>query len=209
MKSAFQDPGFGLGGFTNRVWVSCPQCESAALATTSRLGEARLVCASCGFLSTDSRSMRLAAGVGVQGRHFSHPIQCDNCGRPQPIVARRGVRNGRKLTASIRCRGCGYVGSYPLQPMPLFAREGVDPWFGLPLFLSVPMGSETLWVFNAAHLALLEDYVGAAIRKRPAGPINMTMLARLPRWMKLKSGRDRALRAIARLRRRALKAGIS
>jgi hypothetical protein len=153
--------------------------------------------------------MGLAAGVGGQSRYFGRPIQCDNCGRPHPIVARRAVRNGRKLIGSIRCRGCGYVGKYPLRPMPWVAREGVDPWFGLPLFLSERVGSETLWAFNAAHLALLEDYLGAAIRKRAAGPGKMTMLARLPRWMKLKAGRDRALRAIARLRRRALKAGIS
>jgi hypothetical protein len=209
MKPTFRDPGLGRGRFTDRIWVACPKCGSAALATSTGLGAAQVSCVSCGYLSIDPRSIRLAAGLGVQGRFPNRPIQCENCGRPHPVIARPARRNGPKLTGTIRCAGCGHVGNYVLQPLHRAGADGFDPWFGLPLFLSERIGSETLWVYNCAHLALLEDYLGAAIRKRPALPVKMTMLARLPRWMKIKSGRDRALRGIVRLRRRALKAGIN
>jgi len=209
MNPDFQDPGFGLVRFADRAWVACPECGNAALVAPGRLGHARLVCASCGFLSTDPIGMRLRTGLGVQGRFFSFPSRCDNCGRPHPVLTRRGAVHGRRLVGPIRCKGCGYVGRYALAPIHGQAAEGIDPWFGLPLFLSERVGSQTLWAFNAAHLALLEDYLGAGIRKRPADGSKMTMLARLPRWMKIRAGRDRALRAIVRLRRRALAAGIN
>ena len=203
MEAVFRDPGTGLGRFSDRVWVVCPTCGKAALATCAAGGGARLSCASCGHLSTDPLGSRLAAGIGMQRSH------CHNCGRRYPLGVRHGRRFGRVLQASIRCLGCGYVTRHELRPAACDFAAAFDPWFGLPLFLTEPVGREILWAYNAAHLALLKDYIGAAIRKRTAASYRMTMLARLPRWMKEKAGRDRVLRAIARLRRRALAAGIA
>ncbi|MBV9881846.1 MAG: hypothetical protein JO276_02450 [Sphingomonadaceae bacterium] len=203
MSSVFRDPAVGLGRFSARVWVACPACGNAALAAPAARGQARLSCGSCGHQSADATGTRLSAGVGVLHSH------CHNCGRRHPVAARRGRRFGGVLRAPVRCPGCGHVTRHVLRPAYRDSAAGVDPWFGLPLFLAEPVGRQILWAYNPAHLALLEDYLGATLRKRTLAPHKMTMLACLPRWMKGKAGRDRVLRAIARLRRRALAAGIA
>jgi len=62
-------------------------------------------------------------------------------------------------------------------------------------------------VDNLAHLAVLEDYLGAKVRER--GPVRgLTMMARLPAWMKAATMRPKILRGLTHLRERAEKAGI-
>lgn len=83
-----------------------------------------------------------------------------------------------------------------------------DPWLGLPLWLRAPVAGETLWAFNAEHLALLESYVRADLRERgdhdPRLP--RPMVDTLPRWLKEAKHRDAVLAGIARLRERLARA---
>jgi hypothetical protein len=60
-------------------------------------------------------------------------------------------------------------------------------------------GGRTLWAFNERHLEILEAYVGARIRERGEYR-GMTMLAKLPAWLKSAKNRDVILRSICRLR---------
>ncbi|NCP17830.1 MAG: hypothetical protein GW855_01565 [Erythrobacter sp.] len=60
---------------------------------------------------------------------------------------------------------------------------------------------------NLAHLDALEDWLGAKVRERGPQP-GLTMMAKLPRWMKASTNRDKVLRGLAQLRDRAQKAGI-
>ncbi|WP_127505604.1 hypothetical protein [Actinoplanes solisilvae] len=74
-----------------------------------------------------------------------------------------------------------------------------DPCFGLPLRLQAACAGQTLWAYNPGHLAYLKAYVQADLRRRPDNRLHMTMVERLPSW--LKQGRHRAevLRGIERL----------
>lgn len=60
-----------------------------------------------------------------------------------------------------------------------------------------------LWAHNLKHLELIRAYVQAPLRERApwydAGQ-KMTLVARLPRWIKSAKHRDEVLRAIDRLR---------
>jgi hypothetical protein len=76
-----------------------------------------------------------------------------------------------------------------------------DPYFGLPLWLSIDCCGKVLWAYNAEHLNLLEGYVGARLRERGDFLGTMSMLERLPRWMKSANHRTEVLRAIQRLRK--------
>jgi hypothetical protein len=77
----------------------------------------------------------------------------------------------------------------------------VDPFFQLPLWLKAECcGGRTLWAFNDAHLALLEDYVAARLRERGEARHRMTLVARLPAWLKSAKNREEVLRVITRLR---------
>ncbi|MEH0938435.1 hypothetical protein [Micromonospora psammae] len=46
----------------------------------------------------------------------------------------------------------------------------------------------------------MQGYVGARLRERGPAPDGLTLVARLPSWLKSAGNRDEVLRAIARLR---------
>jgi hypothetical protein len=76
-----------------------------------------------------------------------------------------------------------------------------DPYFGLPLWLRADCcGGHVLWAYNAEHLNLLEAYLTARLRERGDYPGTMSLVERLPAWLKSAKHRDEALRAIRRLR---------
>jgi hypothetical protein len=82
-----------------------------------------------------------------------------------------------------------------------------DPLFDIPLWLQAECcGGKLLWAYNLEHLAFLESFVAAKIRERSdavrSGDFGrrMTMVAKLPAWLKSAKHRDEILRAIARLR---------
>jgi hypothetical protein len=80
-----------------------------------------------------------------------------------------------------------------------------DPWFGLPLWLQAPCCGELLWAFNERHLDLLERFVAATVREKPAimpGRAG-SIISKLPAWVKDAHNREAVLRAIAQLRDRA------
>lgn len=70
------------------------------------------------------------------------------------------------------------------------------------LWLQTPCAGHTLWALNVQHLDLLESYVSAKLREDPpqSSVRRMTILAKLPAWLKSAKHRDEALRAITRLR---------
>jgi hypothetical protein len=76
-----------------------------------------------------------------------------------------------------------------------------DPYFQLPLWLTTQCcGGHTLWALNGAHLDLLEVYVTARLRERGDVPGSMSLVERLPAWVKSGRNRDEITRAIHRLR---------
>lgn len=87
----------------------------------------------------------------------------------------------------------------------------VDPWFSLPLWIQTRFGNQTLWAYNARHLSVLADFVSAEHRERgptpvcPGGPrmSTMSMIEKLPHWMKSRKNRDRLLRSMEALEAKA------
>lgn len=91
--------------------------------------------------------------------------------------------------------------------------SAADPWFHCELWLSVRFRGEVLWAYNASHLALLRAYIGAALRERGAAAPhpnsgdrieNMTMAAKLPKWLKAADNREPLLALINELERKAV-----
>ena len=81
--------------------------------------------------------------------------------------------------------------------------DAADAYFHLPLWLQVPCGGNTLWAYNARHVAFLREYVASTQRRRSpradSGPLNTRLASRLPRGIKLAKNRDTVLRAISKL----------
>jgi hypothetical protein len=111
---------------------------------------------------------------------------------------RYSIRWPRRLV----CRACGHVRNWPGEARyaGTYWNRPVDPFFRQPLWLRAECcGGRNLWAFNERHLEILESYVSARLRER-GEYVGMTMLARLPAWLKSAKHRTEILRTIGRLR---------
>ncbi len=136
-------------------------------------------------------------------------MRCPRCDQratvvPAPAAATRWEAGlHRRLT----CSACGYhqdwraprVGNGWRVPE---SSGPADPFFGQPLWLRTECcGGHVLWAYNADHLALLEDYLAATLRERGEYHGSMSLVERLPAWLKSAKHRDEALRGTRRLRK--------
>jgi hypothetical protein len=106
------------------------------------------------------------------------------------------------------CSSCGYTRDHDGRRacLPGNRRAAVsDPFFGVPLWLQLPTRHGVLWAYNLEHLAVVERFVAAHLRERANfyDRKRMTLVARLPAWLKYAGNRDENLRNIARLREAA------
>ncbi|WP_372352769.1 hypothetical protein [Streptomyces sp. KL116D] len=103
------------------------------------------------------------------------------------------------------CRACGLTRDAAGRGYRLFrgSGEATDPYFGLPLWLQAETRHGWLWAYNPEHLELLRQFVQAPLRERApwdAPVTKMTVVARLPTWIKSAKNRGEVLRAIDRIR---------
>jgi hypothetical protein len=83
--------------------------------------------------------------------------------------------------------------------------DAVDWYFHLPLWLQIPCCGETLWAYNPAHLAYIEDYVQATLRERQKdqhGWSNRSLRSRLPKWMQGAKNRTVVLECVEKLKQK-------
>ena len=190
------DPGGRLASFGRVTWVHCPECDKAAKSDGNGVS-----CAHCGYMTIQDRD--------PYSNRWARPATdnqlCRNCRKPVGDQSRPTAKEiDGKMFVRIKCPNCAETFDYP-------ARYGWSPNYvaepRMPLFLQTQVAGNTLWVDNLAHLDALEDWLGANLRER--GPVRgSTMMARLPRWMKASTNREKVLRGLAQLRERAAKAGI-
>ena len=108
------------------------------------------------------------------------------------------------------CSRCGFVENWEWKPRghweksPVIFGGPADPYFGYPLWLSVPASGGVLWAYNGEHLDYLEAFVGAKLRGRvrKIGDERQTLIEKLPAWMKSAKHRSELLGRIADLRKR-------
>ncbi|MFC0542620.1 TFIIB-type zinc ribbon-containing protein [Kutzneria chonburiensis] len=164
------------------------------------------------------RQYGLVNGRGSLGDRFRDPlvwverfadevlVRCPTCAECAIVLDHLGVPecqasrgNGRLVARRrLRCLACGLTkDGFPSERV---FGVPVDPYFRLPLWLQADCCGKLLWAYNAEHLDLLESYVAARLRERRASPGSMSMLARLPAWLKSAKNRDEILRDIRRLR---------
>ncbi len=175
----FHDDGARLVSYSDLIYVTCPHCDARATVTVRPGHQAQPVPP-----AQPSPPAQPAPHLNPGALYFlPRRLACDRCG----------------LTRDWR--------SDSPRPNPPAALLGapVDPFFRLPLWLQTPCKGETLWAYNERQLDIIERYVTARLRQRPASsassdPAPTSMAERLPRWIKAAKNRDDVLRAIERLR---------
>ncbi|MEV5609588.1 hypothetical protein [Streptomyces sp. NPDC052225] len=78
-----------------------------------------------------------------------------------------------------------------------------DPYFGLPLWLQTETRHGWLWAYDLEHLDLIRRFAEATLRERAPWYDHgrkMTLVARLPVWVKRAGNRDEIVRAVDRIR---------
>ncbi|MEU6234634.1 hypothetical protein [Kitasatospora sp. NPDC047058] len=137
-------------------------------------------------------------------------VRCPSCATvahvvPPPQEA-GGVQPALFTPRRLVCRSCG-LSRVSSGGRVSFSRgtaqPATDPYFGVPLWLQLETRHGWLWAYNPEHLDLLRQFVRAPLRERApwydTGQ-KMTLVARLPRWIKGAKNRDEVLRALARIR---------
>lgn len=184
-------------------WVNCPKCGGPARDTRSRL-----TCIKCSY-AYGAKEAHVRKGQ-MLSLSKSSPA-CAKCKAPIPRHGRalRTRAGDESPMAEVKCPTCGHRGAYRA-----YAGRSTLSWSrsGLPFrrgpYLRRSIGNYTLWVYNLEHLTALEEWLGATLRERPEKRA-LTMMARLPRWMKAASARPRVLRALADMREEAERVGIT
>ncbi|WP_329122677.1 hypothetical protein [Streptomyces sp. NBC_01465] len=138
-------------------------------------------------------------------------VTCPRCAEAAYIepVADSGDRSGRAMFVprKLVCRACGLARTWSGRCVSYgnsASAPETDPYFHLPLRLQARTRHGWVWAYNREHLALIRGFVEARLRER--APRNdtghtMTLLARLPAWIKRAHHRDEVLRAVDRISR--------
>ncbi len=126
-------------------------------------------------------------------------VRCPRCdatahvrSAPATSVASADARPTRPWNELRRvvCAACSFTRTQPRRSVAFGGP--FDPYFRLPLRLQAPCLGHVLWVYNAAHLDHLLDFIEASVRERYVGePARSTsMVERLPEWMVTANHRD-------------------
>ena len=75
----------------------------------------------------------------------------------------------------------------------------IDPAFGLPLWYQDSVKGNNLWAYNVKHLTEIKKYVQSTLRERTTDKYKMTMVEKLPDFIKLAKNRKEVLKVINKM----------
>ncbi|MER7763402.1 hypothetical protein [Streptomyces sp. NPDC097619] len=177
----FRDPRAEKDDFLDSILVRCPRCDRPAR-----------------VISTPTLTPTPAPAPdpvpAPKAKASASPV-------PAPPRAPSGLFAPRRLA----CGNCGLAKSWTGRSVVIYGssrHQAGDPYFGLPLWLQTETRHGLIWAYDLAHLDLIKRYVQATLREGiPWGDHGrrMTLIARLPFWMKKAGNRAEILRAIDRI----------
>ncbi len=152
---------------------------------------------------------------GEQLEDYLDPVLvvCPRCARCAHITRRDPAATGPFAPRRLTCTHCAYSDEWSASQIKRGWHEARDDFFAQPLWLQTPCCGETLWAYNAPHLAFLDGYLSANLRERArsetSGWANRSIASRLPRWIIAAKHRDEVTRGLVRLRGRLTEAGAA
>lgn len=207
----FVDPGLVLNSFANRIWVVCPHCQRPGVITANTAlplhdphWTTQFSCHHCALKLTTGSFGHLSASRQWHGKWIAYG--CESCSQCKKFLRVTRSFNTKppffQKQSEIVCDDCGHCNAIDLDYRPSFRIwDGVDPDFGLPLYLKETAAKGTIWVYNETHLAVLKKFVAAGLRERGTTS-HATYLMRLPAWIKSSKNRPIVLKLIAKIETR-------
>jgi len=143
-------------------------------------------------------------------------VVCPSCSGPA-IIKTPDFSFGKKNEKEIKliCTKCGHNKRLEEKPDAVLHASAykiitgkytiiggaIDPYFHLPLWLTIPCCNDILWAYNYEHLAFISQHVEAKLRERNTEEMaNKSLGSRLPKWMVSKKNRETILKAITQLK---------
>lgn len=138
-------------------------------------------------------------------------VVCRSCGGRAVVVPRPGLPAPRYFSEllfqprRLACGACGDVADREPEVRGAGLVGAVlggseDPFFRRPLWLQTRCVGHILWAYNGRHVSELSAYVGARLRERGGDQPTMSMVARLPAWMKRSDNRSDVVAGLETLR---------
>ena len=195
INERFVDENYSKYEFSDKVLVVCPKCQQRAEVTyDNKTSNKALHCFHCHHIEKDDDV------------HYENTVKrrCDNCGEKIFV----NIASKKKIDSlTIKCQNCGQSRDY--KPHATAFRttfkgsgDATDPHYGYPLWLQGNIKGNLFWAYNGAHLNYLKQYITAKIRERAVGETFMTMVARLPNFIKSAKNRPVLLKLIEKLEKK-------
>jgi len=178
--------------------VHCPKCNGKAEIEVNeflRFKSAKLRCGTCYFSENVlNRTRYRSSGIGW----------CLHCSTKLSLKIEE--RKTQPAYISANCPECNkkskikenwetFVMKYKDQGI-------IDPAFGLDLWYQDEVKGEIIWAYNDTHLHEIRNYVKAELRERTTNRFKMTMVEKLPNFIKLAKNRDDVMKALDRMEKK-------
>lgn len=184
-----------LYDFMDSFNVTCPRCKckaSVELPYFLDYRNATLSCKVCHFAEKMTNRIRFV---------LSGKAKCVQCNEwlNLDIEAKKKIPKYQ----NIKCDNCKTINKVKENWAEIYLKyydEGItDPAFGLPLWYCDTVKGDIIWAYNAEHLKEIKSYVASKLRERSTDKFKMTMVEKLPDFIKESKNRDEVLRAIERM----------
>jgi hypothetical protein len=176
--------------------VHCPKCDGRAEIKIPKpfdYKNGELKCTSCHFSqkTTDLIRYKLAGKA-----------KCHECLEFLNIATTVEYKS-IPTYVNIRCNSCQTINkvSENWEPYVLRYQDSgiIDPVFGLPLWYQDMIKGNIIWAYNLRHLTEIKHYVQATLRERTTDKFKMTMVERLPDFIKLAKNREEILKVLTQM----------
>lgn len=195
-QSRYVSQSKGIYDFMDTFVVHCPKCQKKAevkLPFFMDYKNATLNCAACFFFEKmfDRKIYKL-----------NGKVKCSFCLEWLCL----DIEHQKKIPkyVNIRCSSCQKVNKVHEnwdETYLKYHEEGiVDPAFGLPLWYVDEVKGAVIWAYNKAHLEEIEAYVSSKLRERSTDGFKMTMVEKLPNFIKIAKNREEVLKALDRMK---------
>ncbi|MDP4264571.1 MAG: hypothetical protein Q8941_18725 [Bacteroidota bacterium] len=191
-----------LASFSEEVLVDCPYCHKRAIVFAEH-GQhtvpypnqfrAKFRCNNC-YKSIDENFW--------YGPIIIAPANA-NCGYCGGRLKHSEKVNKYQDKIEVKCQNCKQEKKYDVHYSLTYAtnKQATDPYFGLQLWLQIPVDDNILWAYNFEHLEYLKNYVSAKLREAASGG-KYSLAWKLPNFIKLAKNKGKILKAIGRLEKK-------
>ncbi len=184
-----------LYDFMNQYSIVCPKCQQEGIIEVASFLDtknAELKCHHCYFSEKVSERLRFRLAAKAKCFHCLAMLSFN--------IVHRQTKPKYINVVCQQCKVVNKVSENWEQYMLKYNQSGiVDPIFGLPLWYQVEIKEEVLWAFNAKHLKEIRSYVSSGLRERTTDKFKMTMVEKLPDWIKIAKNRKDVIKAIDKI----------